>query len=150
MLTVADRIKQLREDLDMTQTDLAIALGLSDKSSVSKIEKSGNDITLKNVERIAKVLNVTPSYLMGWEETDTALMAQYDSMSASVLHSVYGHFGYFSYLLVRAYEDFLPKEGKEELINFLKYLSHKYDIADKLPTMKEARDLYAANSGVDI
>ena len=150
MLTVADRIKQIREDLDMTQTDLAIALGLSDKSSVSKIEKSGNDITLKNVERIAKVLNVTPSYLMGWEEADSALMAQYNSASADVLNSIYGHFGYSSYLLVCAYEDFLPKEGKEELISFLKYLSHKYDIADKLPTEKEAMDLFEANNGIDI
>lgn len=66
MLTVAERIKIRREELGMTQSDLAEALGLSDKSSISKIEKSGNDITLKNIERIAAALDVTPSYLMGW------------------------------------------------------------------------------------
>lgn len=65
-MTVGERIREQREARDMTQTELAKRLGLSDRSSISKIEKSGDDITLKNIERIAEVLNINPSYLMGW------------------------------------------------------------------------------------
>lgn len=72
--TVAERIKKKREELGMSQAELARRLGLSDRSSVSKIEKSGNDITLKNIERIAAILNVSESYLMGWESTADHLM----------------------------------------------------------------------------
>lgn len=65
-MTVGERIRNLRESKYITQSQLAKLVGLSDKSSISKIEKAGNDITLKNIERIADALNTTPSYLMGW------------------------------------------------------------------------------------
>lgn len=66
-MTVADRIKERREELHMSQTDLAKKCGYSDRTSISKIETSGNDITMKKIERVAKALNVTTAYLMGWE-----------------------------------------------------------------------------------
>ena len=72
-MTVGDRIRQTREDKDITQTKLAQMIGLSDKSSISKIEKSGDDVSLKNIERIAEALNVTPSYLMGWNDMPNQL-----------------------------------------------------------------------------
>ena len=68
-MTVAERIKLRREDLKMTQDELATKLGLSDKSSISRIEKSGDDVTMKNVTRIATALSTTPKFLLGWEET---------------------------------------------------------------------------------
>ena len=67
-MTVADRIIKRRKELDITQDDLAKMLGLSGRSSVNKIEKSGNDITLKNIRRIAKALNCSVPYLMGYDE----------------------------------------------------------------------------------
>lgn len=65
-MTVADRIKQLRERLGLTQEQLAERLGYNGKSSISKIETSGNDITLKKISRLAPVLHTTEAYLMGW------------------------------------------------------------------------------------
>lgn len=67
-MTVADRIKQLRIELGLTQEDLAQRLGLEHKSSISKIEKAGDDITQKNIVKIANALHTTPEYLMGWED----------------------------------------------------------------------------------
>ena len=67
-MTVADRIKEKREELSLTQLDLAKRCGYTDKSSITKIEKSGNDITLKKIKRVAEALGVTASYLMGWED----------------------------------------------------------------------------------
>ena len=69
-MTVADRIRITREEKGLTQEQLAIKMGYTGKSSVSKIEISGNDITLKKVSRVAKALGVTPSYLMGWDESE--------------------------------------------------------------------------------
>lgn len=66
-MTVADRIRARREELKMSQEELAKKLGCKDKSSVSKIEKSGDNITLKNISRFANALNVTTNYLMGWD-----------------------------------------------------------------------------------
>ena len=67
-MTVADRIKALRTEKGITQTDLASMLGNKDKSTISKIESKGNDISLKDIKRIADALGTTPSYLMGWED----------------------------------------------------------------------------------
>lgn len=68
-MTVADRIKLLRERLGLTQEQLAERLGYNGKSSISKIETSGNDITLKKISRLAPVLHTTEAYLMGWEDS---------------------------------------------------------------------------------
>ncbi len=67
-MTVADRIKDLRVKQGLSQDDLAKKMGFKNRSSVTQVEKSGNDITLRKVEKYAKALGVSPAYLMGWEE----------------------------------------------------------------------------------
>lgn len=67
-MTIADRIRLKREELSLTQEELAARCGYTTKSSITKIEKSGNDITLKKIKRVADALGVAPSYLMGWED----------------------------------------------------------------------------------
>jgi len=71
-MTVADRIKQLREAKGWSQEELASRMGYTGKSSISKIETSGNDITLKKISRLAKALNTSESYLMGWVQSPSA------------------------------------------------------------------------------
>ena len=64
-ITIAYRIKTLREYKNLTQEELANIAGYNDKSSISKIENSGNNISLKKVNKIAEALNVSPSELLG-------------------------------------------------------------------------------------
>lgn len=66
-MTVADRVKERREKLGISQEELAHRMGLKSRSSITRIEKSGDDITLKDVERLSKALNCSPLYLMGWD-----------------------------------------------------------------------------------
>jgi transcriptional regulator with XRE-family HTH domain len=66
-MTVADRVKERREELGISQEELAHRMGLKSRSSITRIEKSGDDITLKDVERLSKALNCSPLYLMGWD-----------------------------------------------------------------------------------
>lgn len=69
-MTIADRIKYKREELQLTQTELAAKAGYSDKTAISKFENSGDDVTMKQVKRVATALGVTTSYLMGWEDKE--------------------------------------------------------------------------------
>ena len=67
-MTIADRIRLKREQLNLSQDELAKRCGYADKTSISKIENAGDDITLKKIKRIATALGVSHSYLMGWED----------------------------------------------------------------------------------
>jgi transcriptional regulator with XRE-family HTH domain len=70
-MTVADRIKERRIELNMTQKELSDKIGTKDRSSISKIESRGDDISMKDIIRIADALGVTPKYLLGWENVTT-------------------------------------------------------------------------------
>lgn len=76
-MTVADRIREKRNELRLSQAELATRAGYSDKTAISKIENAGNDITMKQVRRIAKALYVTDAYLMGWEDESTPPVNSY-------------------------------------------------------------------------
>lgn len=83
-MTVADRIRSRREELGMTQEDLALAIGRKDKSTITKIENSGDKVSLKNLEKIAKPLRTTVTYLMGFEDeiqsTDRKIATDYNEI----------------------------------------------------------------------
>ena len=66
--TMADRIKRLRIEAGMTQEELAEHLG-TQKAIISKYE-SGRVSNLKRetIKKMADIFNVTPSYLMCFED----------------------------------------------------------------------------------
>lgn len=66
MLVLYERIKSRREELGMTQEELAQKLGYKSRSSIQKIEKGENDIPQSKIKAFAVALNTTPEYLMGW------------------------------------------------------------------------------------
>lgn len=66
------RIKQRREELDMSQDELAKKAGYKSRSSINKIELGKSDIPQSKIVAIADALSTTPAYLMGWEDKDTA------------------------------------------------------------------------------
>ena len=68
MVTVGDRIRQVRQEQDVTQQELADYIGVS-KQAVYKYENNiVTNIPTDKVDAIAKRLRVSPAYLMGWEE----------------------------------------------------------------------------------
>lgn len=62
------RIKQRRESIGLSQVDVADRIGVS-KQTLYKYE---NDIVTNipsdKIEALAKALNTSPEYLMGWED----------------------------------------------------------------------------------
>jgi transcriptional regulator with XRE-family HTH domain len=66
-MTVGEKIKQRRLELNLSQDELAKKVGYKSRSSINKIELA-RDLPLKKVELMAKALDTTPAYLMGWED----------------------------------------------------------------------------------
>ena len=65
MLALYTNIKERRNRLNLTQTDLANKLGYADKSMIAKIEKGQIDLPQSKIFAFAKALDTTPSALMG-------------------------------------------------------------------------------------
>ncbi len=60
-----ENIKRRRNELNMTQTELAQKTGYSDKSMIAKIEKGVVDIPISKIDEFAKALHISPGDLMG-------------------------------------------------------------------------------------
>ena len=70
MPEIGKRIRSRREQLGMTQEELASRLGYKSKTTIAKLENGTNDIVQSKVTEFAKVLDTTPAYLMGWTQLD--------------------------------------------------------------------------------
>ncbi len=67
MLELYKNIKKRRQQLKMTQTDLALKMGYADKSMIAKIEKGNVDLPQSKILAFANALETTPGELMGWD-----------------------------------------------------------------------------------
>lgn len=63
-------IKKRREQLGISQEQLANILGYKSRSSINKIELNHTDLPQSKIVALAKALSVTPAYLMGWEDLE--------------------------------------------------------------------------------
>jgi transcriptional regulator with XRE-family HTH domain len=75
-MTTGDRIKIARENLGLSQEQLAERLGYSTRTTISRIESGSNQVSLQKILEFAQALRVTPQWLAGWEDEDTIIMKQ--------------------------------------------------------------------------
>ena len=78
-----ENIKNRRNALGMTQQELAEKMGYTNRSSIAKIETGAVDLSQSKIIQFAKVLETTPSELMGEVEytdvrTDGQPLEYYD------------------------------------------------------------------------
>lgn len=66
-MTIGERIKQRRIELNMTQDELAKRTGYKSRSSVNKLENA-RALPSRKIEKMASALECTPSFLMGWTD----------------------------------------------------------------------------------
>ena len=64
---LGDAIRRRREELGITQDELAKKLGYRSRSTINKIEKGVNDVTQSKIEAFARALATTPTALLGWD-----------------------------------------------------------------------------------
>ena len=62
---LSSRIRQRREQLGLSQEELAARMGYRSKSSITKLEKGTNDLPRAKLEELAAALDTTPAWLMG-------------------------------------------------------------------------------------
>lgn len=70
MLDLYKNIKSLRLSKELSQEQLAAMTGYKDRTSIAKIEAGKVDLSQSKIIEFAKALDVTPSYLMGWNSSD--------------------------------------------------------------------------------
>lgn len=67
----AERIKNRRLALGMSQDELAQKCGYKSRSSINKIENNAGKVPMRKIQVLAKALNTNPDYLMGWNDDDS-------------------------------------------------------------------------------
>lgn len=93
MTNIGLRIKERRKELKMSADELAKRLG-KDRSTIYRYEKGDiENLPLDILEPIAKALQTTPAFLMGWEKvqknndtlTDIVVRMRTDEEFASII-----------------------------------------------------------------
>ena len=84
-MDVGDRIKKRRLELNMTQEELAKKLGYKTRGSVTKIESGYQNLTQPKIVAMAKALETTTDYLMGWGVTIKSNSNNYENAINAVL-----------------------------------------------------------------
>ena len=83
--TIGARIKARRQELKMTQRDLAARMGYTDHTTITRIESGKTDPPQSRVAQFAKVLGVTPGHLMGWDEKPAEELQDLGALAAEIL-----------------------------------------------------------------
>lgn len=68
-MNFGEKIKNAREDMDMSQTEVAELIPMN-QSNYSKIERGVQEPNLMQLKRICEILKLDPAYLLGLENSD--------------------------------------------------------------------------------
>jgi len=101
MLKLYSNIKKLRKQLNMSQQELAEAVGYKGKSMIAQVENGKVDLPASMISKFAEVLQVTELDLMGLNESDET-----EPGTAYVIH---------------------PREDNSDLIDEARELYQKYE-----------------------
>ena len=72
-MTLGDRIRSRREELRMSQEELATRLGYKSRSTIAKIESGENDLTQSKIVAFAEALSTTARWLLDYDDSNTTL-----------------------------------------------------------------------------
>ncbi len=108
-MSTGDTVKKLRIKNNLTQESLAHAVGYTDKSSITRIEKGKQDIPQSKIPLFCRVLKCSPGELLGIAEP---------SASKQTEEVTFDDFSFALYNETKA----LTKQQKKELLNMARYM----------------------------
>ena len=110
---IGARVKYRREQLDLSQEELAKKAGYKNKSMISRIEHGSFVLSNDKIYILAKALEITPEFLLGWADED---YEDYEGNRRARLMSRYDELEDFEKAMVRKImncdEDFYKIRGK--------------------------------------
>lgn len=113
MTCIGTRIKELRMLSGLSQEELGKRVGVQ-RAAINKYEKgSVTNIPISTIERMAGVFEVSPSYIVGWDDTNMNPLAT----EVKLLQGMSRFYGKDSVELLECYLE-LSKEGKKRLIMY--------------------------------
>lgn len=138
-MNTADIIKKRREELGLSQEELAARLGYKSRSSINKIELGLSDIPFSKIPLFAKALEINPEILMGWEPIpfldNIAPLSNYELEALNKILT-----GENS--IESTYLSLDKKDTKETLSQILKKLNKIKKELSKINSSKETHDFY--------
>lgn len=66
-MTIGARIKARRQELHMSQRDLAERMEYANHSTIARIEAGKVDLPQSRIAQFAEALGTTPGHLLGWD-----------------------------------------------------------------------------------
>lgn len=115
------RIKYLRQISSMSQEELGRRVGVQ-RAAINKYEKGTvENIPIKTIEQIANVFDVSPTFIVGWNEhTGDAL-----AVETKVLQGVHHFYGKEAVDLLESFTE-LSNTGKKRLLTYAEELTMIY------------------------
>jgi transcriptional regulator with XRE-family HTH domain len=115
------RIKELRTLAGMSQEELGKRVGVQ-RAAINKYEVgSVTNIPLATIEKMANVFDVSPTYIVGWDNTASNPL----SAEVKVLNGVQTFYGKGAVDLLEAYTT-LSKEGQKRVFQYIADMSELY------------------------
>lgn len=116
------RIKELRQIYDMSQEELGKRVGVQ-RAAIQKYEKGTvENIPLKTIEKIATVFDVSPTYLVGWDNYDGNEL----SVEIKILQGVSKIYGKDAVDLLELYTN-LNTKGKTRVFQYTEDMNLIYE-----------------------
>jgi transcriptional regulator with XRE-family HTH domain len=121
MSEIGERIKYLRSLHQMSQEELGLRVGVQ-RAAINKYETGVVvNIPIHTIEKLASVLDVSPTYLVGWDEPNSNGL----SAEVKVLRGVHRFYGNEAVQLLEDYVS-LNENGRELLSKWVDVLSKVY------------------------
>ena len=83
-MELSDKVRVRREELGLTQEELAMRMGSKSRVSINKIE-NGRPVSAQIIARLADALGVSIPYLMGFDEKPPAELQDMGALAAQVV-----------------------------------------------------------------
>lgn len=74
---IGKNIRRRRVELGLSQEELAERCGFKSKSSINKMEAGVQGLPQSKIITVAKALETTPGYIMGWEGVEESQQPEY-------------------------------------------------------------------------
>ena len=136
-MTMGDRIRTRRLELNLTQQELADKLGIKSRSYISLLEKGDRNLPTSMIRKLVSALDTTPSYLLGWNEEE--IKANQEWLNSYMQATVDTYRRVFSSEPTPESRVPLPEEALKRIMEYIDLLDDESDIDVAMAYLKRRK-----------